>query len=312
MNSIVLMFKRRQIILIIAVLAPLAGLAVLVFGQANAVPTTASPALANNYERTVLESKFYYTTQFERSVKLAQSIDAPFPDAPVRAGIIPHDITQGQFIAHFFQELASSKPNRIILIGPNHYETGSGMVQTTGADWRTAFGLVPADSAGIDYLIERNYAKADDQVAVEEHSIAAIVPFISYYLPDAKIVPLILKSEIRLDEIKLLSDALDALVDKNTIVLAAVDFSHYLTAFEAERNDAITEKALQNLDSQTILSFGQRFNDYVDSPPSIALLLYWLSENSISQSSILNHANSGLLTGNLSAPTTSYFEMAYY
>ncbi|MFH1236636.1 MAG: AmmeMemoRadiSam system protein B, partial [Parcubacteria group bacterium] len=203
-------------------------------------------------------------------------------------------------------------PKRIILIGPNHYERGGSLVLTTSVSWRSGTGTVSADRDAVQWLTGNNYAVENDAVFVDEHSITAITPYISYYLPDTQIVPMILKAEVRLSEVQSLSRALDELVDDDTVVIAAVDFSHYLTATEAAQNDLVTERALQEFDYQTLLSFGAQFNDYVDSPGSIALLLYWLSSQGVEGYTLLEHTNSGILTGNMLEPVTSYFEVVYY
>lgn len=259
-----------------------------------------------------LEVKYFYQHQFDLSVQKAEKMENNFPAAPIRGGIFPHDITQGQFIAHFFQALAKQKPERIIIIGPNHFELSGSNVITTRANWQTEYGLVKSDQMAVARLLEKSAITQNDDVAANEHSMAAIMPFVSYYLSEATVVPIILKSEINLQDINVLSDLINEISDSKTVVVASVDFSHYLSAAQAERNDQETLEMLRTLDYKKIMSFGPRFNDYVDSPPSIALLLYWLSENNIKGFSLINHANSGILSGNTAAPTTSYFEAVYF
>ena len=263
-------------------------------------------------EPRVLDSKFYFEKQFTRSVESAATNDAVFPQSRIRGGIIPHDVTQGQIIAHFFRELEKNPPKRIILVGPNHYERGGSMVLTTSTSWRSGAGTIHADRDAVRWLVDNHYAVEDDEVAVDEHSIAGITPYISNYLPEARVIPLMLKAEVRLNEIQSISRALDELVDDETVVIAAVDFSHYLTADEASRNDIVTEQALQTFDYKNMLSFGPRFNDYMDSPGSIALLLYWLTSQGITKYELIEHTNSGILTGDMTSPVTSYFEVVYY
>jgi len=259
-----------------------------------------------------LSLKYYFPNQFQQSIKIGETLAEQFPEKAITAGVIPHDITHGEYIAHFFFQLKNQKPKNILLIGPNHFELGNSPITTSAASWSTPFGKLQTSQKSISTLLQQPAITENAQIIQNEHSIAGMVPFIAYYLPEVNIIPLIFKSELTLQDINYLAKALDNSLPKDTILIAAVDFSHYLTSDEAERNDKITEKALQELDYHTILSFGPRFNDYLDSPPSIALLLNWLEKNNIQNNKILYHTNSGMLTQNFSEPTTSYFEMVYY
>lgn len=294
--------------MVLVAAVPYASIAsrVSVMSAADRQPALTSPA------RSALETPYYAVDQFQRSVAAAKSLGPVFPVVSVRAGIVPHDFTHGEYIAHFFQGLQADPPRRIILIGPNHFELGDKLVLTTDAPWWTDFGDVRSDSQAVRALVDGGYAHQDDQVLVNEHSVSAIMPFIGYYLPGATVVPVILKSELRIEDLRNLATALGPFIDEKTVIVAAVDFSHYLSSSQAAANDVTTQHALETLDYQTILSFGPRFNDYVDSPPSIALLLYVLSRDGVSHDVVLNHTNSGLLAGSETAPVTSFFEVAYY
>ncbi|MFZ6036355.1 MAG: AmmeMemoRadiSam system protein B [Patescibacteria group bacterium] len=301
--------KRWHFIVVLAIALP--GI-VAISSTIISTVDAGNPKMNRPQSVRILETPYYYPNQFQRSVERAIQLGPAFPEKKVLGAIIPHDFTRGEYIAHFFQGLQSQQPQRIILIGPNHHEVGSGLVQTTAASWKTANGLVEADQGLVQALVDGGYALANDHVAVNEHSVSAIMPFIGHYLPGTTVVPVILKAELRLPELQRLVALLDQHFDDQTVVVAAVDFSHYLSVPEAEAHDHVTRAALETLDYQTILSFGARFNDYLDSPPSIALLLFWLSQRGITGYTVLHHANSGILAGTTAAPTTSYFEMVYY
>jgi len=260
----------------------------------------------------ILPSHFYDPGQFNLSLTRLGQLTEAFPDRPVKAGIIPHDLSHGEYIAHFFNNLSPQSPEYIILIGPNHYERGATPVITSSAAWSTPFGVVQAAGGPINRLLSFEAIGQDNQVMVDEHAIAGVMPYLKYYLPDTKVIPLILKSELTAQDIKQLVEILDQSLPDNAFLLAAVDFSHYLTAVEAEQNDQVTARAMQSFDYQKILSFGPRFNDFLDSPPSIALLLDWAKSHGLDKSSIIYNTNSARLANQPELPTTSYFEMVFY
>lgn len=260
----------------------------------------------------VLPTRFYFQSQFTTALADAKRLQTDWPESRVIGGIIPHDIQRGMYIADFFQNLSKQSPKQLIIIGPNHFEQGSYPVLTSTAGWQTEFSVVRADVPAVNQLLNSGMAGQDDQVLVSDHSLAGIIPYLAYYLPEAKVVPLLLKSEIRLQEINDLLKIINKIKTADTVVVAAVDFSHYLTKQTAYINDQITQKAMERFDYQTILSFGMRFNDYLDSPPSIAVLLKYLSDAGIKHSQVLHHLNSGDRSGDPQVSTTSYFEMIYF
>jgi MEMO1 family protein len=257
--------------------------------------------------------EYYTPNQFQQAIEKSKLLQSTVPSSTViRAAIFPHDLARGEYVIDVLKQLQAQQPSTIVLIGPNHYELGPQSILTANVDWTTPYGTVMVDRRAIHLFTEKTGYGEDAAVMQHEHAINGILPYLSYYLPDTKILPLILKSEVSLGDIEALLPSLEASVPADAVYLASVDFSHYLASPQAEYNDQLTARALTTLDYSTILSFGTRFNDYVDSPPSIALLLSWLERHAIGHSVIANHTNSGFLNGDLIQPVTSYFEVLYY
>jgi MEMO1 family protein len=95
---------------------------------------------------------------------------------------------------------------------------------------------------------------------------------------------------------------------KDTLILDSVDFSHYLTAAQAERNDKKTLDIMQRFDYPSLFTLN---NDYVDSPPSIGVFLMAMQALGATDSTMLYNTNSGFLEGNDYIQTTSYFSIMY-
>ena len=260
----------------------------------------------------IMNDKYYYSYDFYNSLDLARDIDIRFQSDNVRAGIIPHDITQGQMIAHFFEQISDQKPTRIFLLGPNHHEVGVSKLLTTTAEWQTEFGKVYTDDNIINSLLANRLFSENSEIIENEHSVSAIVPYISYYIPEAVVIPIIFKADIKQFEIDEVIKMLDTYIDDNSVIVAAVDFSHYLTKDQATTNDEITRRYLEDLDYQSVINLGRNFNDYLDSPPVIGLLLKWLDNKGYNSNQIINHTNSADATMNPDILTTSYFEILFY
>jgi AmmeMemoRadiSam system protein B len=256
---------------------------------------------------------YYEPNQFQKNLLVAQRLPDEIPEnIVIRAAIFPHDLAHGEYIAHLLRHLQNQSPSTVILIGPNHYERGTTNILTSGDSWSTPFGTVESNQTVIQKITSNTNIKIDSDVIETDHSINGLLPYLEYYLPQTTIVPLVLKSEVTLRDVEYLFTELKKSSPADAVILAAVDFSHYLTSQQAEINDDQTAQHLQNLDYQKVMSWGTRFNDYLDSPPSIALLLYWVKNQGVKNTQIVFNTNSGILANDLSLPVTSYFEVIYY
>jgi AmmeMemoRadiSam system protein B len=148
----------------------------------------------------------------------------------------------------------------------------------------------------------------DDQIVGAEHSMGNIMPFIKYYLPETKVVPLVLHNDITLDEASKLGEQLANLMKPDTVILASVDFSHYLTGEEAAKKDEETLLALNNKNLGRIFSMN---DDYLDSPPSIGVLFQAMNQLGTNNFKVLDHTNSGILLDNKKIQTTSYITLVF-
>lgn len=304
------MTKTLKLILSIAVAGALIGAGAAVAAH---LAGNAKPNAEISQDTATLPVLYYDQSNWQNGQRLAsQAATAPWPEATIIGGIVPHDIRHLEYAFDLTQHLTKQKISTLVIIGPNHYERGAVNILTADVAWTTPKGTVEQDSGTIKKLIDQYGVQSDPTVVQGDHSVTGILPVIAQYLPNVRVVPLILKAETGMPQITSLAKGLGNILPSNSVIIAAVDFSHYLTADQAAANDQITAKALLAMDNTGIMSFGPRFNDYVDSPGSIALLLELMKNKQAARSSILANTNSGYLINSKAAPVTSYFEMVYY
>jgi AmmeMemoRadiSam system protein B len=250
---------------------------------------------------------FYDDATFFSSVRTAATL--PLPRGDMVGAIIPHDWRGGEYIAWLFRSLAEGDPPAtVILIGPNHDNEGYPGVLTSKLAWSTPFGLVQPDRERIDALIGQGLTSTDEPVLTTEHSVAGIMPAIAYYLPGARVVPLIIRGDAGPKGAERLGRALASQLDGTTLLVAAVDFSHDLVSSAAERNNAVTLTALRVGDSAMLFTLDNR---YLDSPGSIAVLIASMASAGAGPFVLTADTNSAALRGDELAPTTSYL-VGYY
>ena len=223
-------------------------------------------------------------------------------------GVIPHHLLASFMIADFFDRLKEQNPQTIILIGPNHFEKGDFIVLSSLYDWQTPFGRVQADQEIIADLVDSNLARIDESTLSQEHAIGSVTPFINFYLPRAKIVPIVLSPNMKQEQALILAEKLSLHASPKTVIIASVDFSHYLHGSEETKKDEITLEAMKNFNYSKLYTMN---SDYLDSYNSVAVLLMAMEKKGIDDFKVLNHTNSSEILGDNSIETTSYFEVVF-
>jgi len=226
----------------------------------------------------------------------------------IRGAIMPHHLIPSFIIASIFKSISEQNIETIILLSPNHYDIGDTPVVTSKISWETPYGKIEPNNKIIQQLLQKDYISVDEAVLDNEHGIAGLLPFVAYYDKSTKIVPLALRQNLTKEQLQDLSSEISNIIDDKTIVVASVDFSHYLTSEQAQKND---EKTLQVLQQRNYDELSQMNNDYLDSPESIAMLLYIMDNINIKGENVMYHTNSGELLDNPIDGVTSYFGVLF-
>lgn len=251
-----------------------------------------------------------FTAKQNKTATKQNIVEVTIKSSSVAGGIVPHHLLAGKMIAEFFQALSIDNPEIVVVIAPNHRRIGVSGLHTSIQSWATAFGVLEADSELTGKLIKTLNASQNTALMEEEHSISSLVPYIKYYLPQAKIVPVLLHGNYTAKESQKLGDLLSETLSDNprAAIIASVDFSHYLDVDTADKMDEITLAAIKSGDIPSISIMG---NDNLDSPPSIMTLLSAMEEMGTSVPEVLSHGNSSDITGSGADYTTSYYTMIF-
>ncbi len=163
-----------------------------------------------------------------------------------KAGIVSHHLLAKSLITDFF-ECVSRKtvPERVILLGPDHFNKGSYYVSVSGLQWKTPFGPLFANEAAVKTVFSALGIGEDDAAFMGEHSIGAITPFIRHYFPKSTVVPIMIKNTSPEYVLRRLSGVLgDFMRDEKTLLIVSMDFSHGKTSPEARLMDAASREAI--------------------------------------------------------------------
>jgi len=267
--------------------------------------TKETDLLEKNYQKKLVV-KFYSEKTFYDSLAWLKKKPEVFPDCLVAAAVVPHHDIAGFMLAGLFLKLSKQGVETIVIVGPNHNETG-GMILTSDAVWETAFGNIYPDQKTIQNLIENGEVEFGDLALQNDHSISGLLPMLKYYMPNVKIVPIMLSAKNSIVEIGNLNEKIDFILnDRKKVLIASSDFSHYLNRSDAEKNDQITLEIIRGFNYEKLYNLG---NDNVDSPASVSTFLYIAQKKGDSVIHVIDHANSTDLLGSNITKTTSYYSL---
>jgi AmmeMemoRadiSam system protein B len=122
--------------------------------------------------------------------------------------------------------------------------------------WRTPLGDVEIDTATANLILkESSIIDVDDSAHAHEHSIEVQLPFLQYLYGSAfKFVPICFLMQDLQSSCEVGKAVAKALVDKNALVIASTDMTHYEPQETAEQKDKAAIEATVNLDSERLYS----------------------------------------------------------
>ncbi len=226
-------------------------------------------------------------------------------DRPIDAligGVAPHAgyIYSGPVAAHLYAALAEAgTPDTVIIIGPNHYGRGTAVSIMTEGVWETPLGEVEIDSEVAEEIVKRSRLAAPDVDAhVEEHSIEVQLPFLQYiYGNRFKIVPIVMWMQT-VDAAEVLGEAIaEAIRDRNAIVIASSDFSHYEPYDVAYKKDKIAIDAILAMDYRELYRRIVQYDISMCGPGPVMTLIYVAKKLGYTRPKLLKYATSGDTSG---------------
>lgn len=295
------MKKKLILIIVILLLAIVTGS---IFAHNNSLIN--SEQLKYLYNSKNIECLYYNATDFINIPDYISNKNV----GTVHGCIVPHHLVAKDLIHEVFQNVKKDKYKTVVLIGPDHESIHKGKVFTTLSNWQTPTGILETDSNLTKELLKNSFIEVNDDKLTIEHSTSSIIPFINYYLKGVNVVTLVMTKQLKLQDVKILTQALYENININeTLFIATVDFSHYLNLEDADKMDLISMDAIKNNDITKIMSFS---NDNLDSPISVITMLKIMDKLGSTEKTVLNHSNSELILKRKIEETTSYLTYLFY
>lgn len=210
----------------------------------------------------------------------------------------------GPVAAHGYYNVAlDGKPDVVVIFGPNHTGYGSGLAIMREGVWRTPLGDVEIDSQTADEILrESNIIDVDEEAHFYEHSIEVQLPFLQY-LFDAqfKFIPICFLMQDLASSHEVGHAVAKALKNKNALVIASTDMTHYEPHERAKSNDLMAIEAVKKFDEAQFYSIIEEHGISACGYGPVVALVVAAKELGAKKAELLSYRTSGEVTGDYSA-----------
>lgn len=157
--------------------------------------------------------------------------------AVVTGLVLPHHRVASDLIASGMVTAAQGpRPERIVMLTPDHFKRSPRTFATTVRDFDTAFGVVPVDRDAARALLASSEV-ASSILFEREHGIGELLPYVGRLFPGVPVLPVAIAVRSTRAQWDRLVDRLAPLVTPRTLIIQSTDFSHYLPRAQAARRD---------------------------------------------------------------------------
>ncbi len=250
--------------------------------------------------------------------ELPERFDGAFSAKPewnvergARMLMVPHHLVAAREIAGLFSAIPDS-PSTVYLLVPDHFQRGRRVITLLGSDVVVNGFRISRDRRASQDLLANleSIASVDDRVIQEEIAVNALAPYVARAFPSSKIVLLAYRicdesrAQSCLDAREPLASALVSALtrDPKALLVASVDFSHYLPAFAADFHDELAEDVLAHLADL------EADRVELDSPDILAVSLQIARQMGLGNVTMHAHTNSlRILQAKITQDSTSHF-----
>lgn len=160
----------------------------------------------------------------------------------------------GKTAAFGYKLIEGKKYDTVIVVSPSHYEYFRGISIYNGAAYQTPFGLIEIDQDLRDELRDYNsIIEFSKRGHGREHALEVQLPFLQTVLGEFKLLPIIIGDQEKNIVFSLAEILSEVLKNKNVLMIASSDLSHYFPQDIANSLDSRIERLINDYDEETLI-----------------------------------------------------------
>ncbi len=222
--------------------------------------------MKDNFEvrRPMVAGSFYPSNPVELAKMMAEffsKAEKKQIDSKIKALVVPHAGYQysGQIAANAYKQIEGETYDVVVVVAPSH-RFFKGVTVYSGGAYQTPLGVIEIDrhlSNQIGNKLPDVYSSTVGHTGSGgqgEHSLEVQLPFLQTVLGKFRLIA-IMMGEQEESSIRATAEVLTAVLkDKDALMVASTDMSHFYPEKEANRLDKNFEKALLTFDTNTIIN----------------------------------------------------------
>jgi AmmeMemoRadiSam system protein B len=190
-----------------------------------------------------------------------------------------------------------------IIIGPSHSGLGKHFSVWTEGAWQTPLGKVEIDTELAKKIVSvSEYFEPDTDAHMEEHAVEVQLPFLQYFKPDVRIVPIILYNAPTAAYIEMGKDLAKAIksLKRDAVIMASGDMTHHESAAAAKVKDLSAVEAMIKLDIDELTKRYKSQRITMCAYPSAVVTITAVKELGATGGELVKYQSSGDATGDYS------------
>jgi AmmeMemoRadiSam system protein B/AmmeMemoRadiSam system protein A len=246
---------------------------------------------------------FYPGTAAELRKMLAGLVDEKAPKEDVIGLLVPHAGYQYSGPVTGAAVSRIKMKDTFVIMGPTHTGRGRPYSIMAAGTWKTPLGNVEVDAGLAQRIIDlTGYLEADELAHQEEHAVEVQLPFLQYFKPDVRIVPIILGGGA-IDVYQKIGKGVAAAIKelkREAVILASGDMTHYEPQQTARDKDMKAVEAMLALDEAELTRRYQGLHITMCAYGPAACLIAAAKEMGANTAELVKYMTSGDTTGDFS------------
>lgn len=187
-------------------------------------------------------------------------------------------------------------PTAIILLSPNHLEKNQYSIFTTDQNVKLDNNLINIDKTKIKKLSESVNVSINNSFFVEQFKDSSLLSNINQNFPDAKLLPLVIKSDLSEKDARSLSNDLIKFCSSNCLLISQINFSETQLPELAKIHNTYNRQILEGLNSDAI------YNSDISSKPNVLVALLFAKNQQTEKFNYVTNANTeGYIIGDFAS-----------
>jgi MEMO1 family protein len=221
----------------------------------------------------------------------------------VIAIMVPHAGHQysGPVAGYAFRALQGLSPDLVAVVSPMHHPYPYPLLTTLHRAYWTPLGEIEVDQNAVDLLdqtLESRIGWGLTRIGHDpEHSLEIELPFLQRILTGAfKLLPVMVRDQSRATVFALGEALGEVLLDKNVLLVASTDLSHFYSQQTAKKLDGELLRRVEEFDPQAVLDAEEEGKGFACGRGALAAVMWGAKLLGAKNARVLRHATSGDVT----------------